>query len=266
MTGDRSALLTPGTAQFPSYGIAITGGDPTVELKNNIFYTTQTAEIVANPNAKSYAIGMVTTTFVNLDSDYNDFFSTGIQDGGFRSGSLATAAGTDYATVGLWSTAVADEANSALLGEVDPVFVSPLTNLHLMAVTSPVHDKGIAVSVLDDFDGQIRSVIGLTGGVPEIGADEFLVAVAADSLMMAGRVTTADGRGIRNAVVSITGGNLTQPMFATTASFGWYRFEGLRAGETYVVSVNTKRFVFSIPSRVISLSDNLNDVDFVAEP
>ena len=71
MTGDRGAVAT----QMPSFGVAITGTDPTVELKNNIFYTTQIAS-GGGVNAKSYAIGMVTTTFVNLDSNYNDFLST----------------------------------------------------------------------------------------------------------------------------------------------------------------------------------------------
>jgi hypothetical protein len=42
--------------------------------------------------------------------------------------------------------------------------------------------------------------------------------------------------------------------------------DGLRTGETYVVTVNSQRFTFSAPSRVISLIDNVADADFVAEP
>ena len=64
----------------------------------------------------------------------------------------------------------------------------------------------------------------------------------------------------------ITGNSLVQPIIATTGSFGYYTFDGLRAGETYVITVNSKRYTFSMPSRVISLVDNVVDADFIADP
>jgi hypothetical protein len=63
----------------------------------------------------------------------------------------------------------------------------------------------------------------------------------------------------------ISGGNLEHPRVATTGSFGYYSFEGLAVGQTYVVTVNSKRYTFSMPSRVISLVDNVTDADFVAD-
>ncbi|MBK8149137.1 MAG: hypothetical protein IPK58_13265 [Acidobacteria bacterium] len=159
MTGDRGAVAT----QMPSFGIAVTGADPTVELKNNNFYTSQIAS-GGGVNAKSYAIGMVTTTFANLDSNYNDFFSTGANAGFFRSGSLGAAAGTDYATLALWQAAVADDANSQ---EIDPTFVNPLNDLHLQAGSGVANDGITIAAVTDDFDGETRL------SPPEIGADEL---------------------------------------------------------------------------------------------
>jgi hypothetical protein len=82
---------------------------------------------------------------------------------------------------------------------------------------------------------------------------------------MAGRVTTAEGRGIRNAKVVVTGNSLDHPVIATTGSFGYFSFDALTAGQTYVVTVNSKRYTFSVPSRVITLIDNVVDIDFVAE-
>ena len=162
MTGDRGAVAT----QMPSFGIAVTGTDPTVVAKNNIFYTTQIAS-GGGVNAKSYAIGMVTTTFANLDSNYNAFYSTGANDGGFRSGSLTTAAGTDYATLAAWQAAVADDANSV---EIDPQFSAPTTDLHLTAA-SPVRGLGTPLaSVTTDYDGQLRNP-----SAPDMGADEYYV-------------------------------------------------------------------------------------------
>jgi hypothetical protein len=103
MTGDRGNL-----SLSPSFGLAITGSDPTVELKNNIFYTTQTA-IGGGPGALSFEIGTNSSTFANLDSNYNAFFSSGPQDAGFRTGGLIIGF-TNYPDLAA-ATAVSDDAN-----------------------------------------------------------------------------------------------------------------------------------------------------------
>lgn len=258
MTGDRGA-----TAGLPSYGIAITGTDPTVELKNNIFYTSQVAT-GGSADAESYAIGMVTATFVNLDSNFNDFWSTGANDGGFRTGSLAAAAGTDHIDLAAWNTATGDDTIGDSL-EVDPMFVDPLTDLHLVGIASPLYDQGTPVSELRDFDNQLRSMVGFAGGVPDIGGDEALAPLAADG-SIGGRVMAADGTGIRNAVITITGGNLTQPIVIKSSAFGYYNVDGLELGSTYVVTINSKRFVFANPSVVVSLQESVSELDFQANP
>ena len=83
---------------------------------------------------------------------------------------------------------------------------------------------------------------------------------------ISGRVMTGDGHGIRSARVVVTGNSLVSPVIATTGSFGYFTFEGLATGETYVVTVNSKRYMFSTPSRVINLVGNVNDADFIADP
>jgi hypothetical protein len=93
---------------------------------------------------------------------------------------------------------------------------------------------------------------------------EFLP-FTASSATLSGRVTTADDRGIRNARVVISGNSLPEPRVVTTGSFGYYTFDGLTAGQTYVVTVNSQRYTFSVPSRVVTLVDNLADVNFVAD-
>jgi hypothetical protein len=94
---------------------------------------------------------------------------------------------------------------------------------------------------------------------------EFLGTTAANA-SIAGRVTTADGRPIRNADVVITGNALEHPITVATGSLGWFTFDGLSTGETYVVTVNSRRFTFSTPSRVVTLVDNVADANFVADP
>jgi hypothetical protein len=94
---------------------------------------------------------------------------------------------------------------------------------------------------------------------------QFLQSTAA-GVSLSGRVTTAEGAGIRNARMVITGESLPEPLTVTTGSFGYYSFEGLTAGETYVVTVNSQRYTFQVPSRVYHLVDNIADADFVADP
>src|SRR4029453_1607743 len=54
-------------------------------------------------------------------------------------------------------------------------------------------------------------------------------AVTAAGVTLGGRVLTAEGAGIRNARVVITGDSLPEPRIYTTGSFGFYSFEGLTA-------------------------------------
>jgi hypothetical protein len=83
---------------------------------------------------------------------------------------------------------------------------------------------------------------------------------------ISGRVYTSAGQGVAKAVVTIQGGSLTEPQHVRTNGFGYYTFSDLIAGETYVVTVNSKQYVFTTPSRVIQAGDNIEGVDFIAEP
>ncbi|MBS1797986.1 MAG: carboxypeptidase regulatory-like domain-containing protein [Acidobacteria bacterium] len=261
MTGDRNLLLTPGTAQYPSYALAISGASPTVELRNNIFATSQfNSNAASNPNAKSYAVGMTAAAFANFNSNYNDFWSTGSSDDGFRTGSLATAAGTNYANLAAWQSAVGGDANSL---EGDPLFTNSSTDLHLTSSSALLLDKGTPVSVLDDFDGQNRAALGFAGGIPDIGADEFLTPTAA-AVNIGGTVVTAAGSGIRNVVVTLTDTQTGAVRQTATSSFGRYNFSDVEPGRNYLLMVRAKRFAFEQSVRLVSPIDNLAAEDFVA--
>jgi hypothetical protein len=53
-------------------------------------------------------------------------------------------------------------------------------------------------------------------------------------------------------------------MNATTNSFGFYRFENVPAGKTYVLSVISRQFRFT--PQVLNVEDNMEGVNFVADP
>ena len=185
-TGDRGAVAS----QIGSYGIAISGSDPVVELKDNIFYNTQTSG--GGANAKSYAVGMASTTFVNLSSNFNDFVSTGANAGGFRTGSLG-ATGTDLADLAAWQTATGDDANSLA---VDPLFVNAANDLHIQ-MGSPMVNAGTPIAQIhDDIDSQMRDAM------PDIGADELVAVNTPPTITPAVGVNRTEGSPASNGALA----------------------------------------------------------------
>lgn len=83
---------------------------------------------------------------------------------------------------------------------------------------------------------------------------------------LGGRVLTSNGQGIRGVYVTVQGGDLAEPRFTMTSTFGRYSFSGLTAGQSYVVSIGSKRYIFEQPARVVNLDDNISDLDFIASP
>lgn len=93
-------------------------------------------------------------------------------------------------------------------------------------------------------------------------AGVFSVRIREDAVTvsLSGRVTTPDGRGLRNATVAITDPQGVQRT-ATTSSFGFYSFDNVAAGETYVISVSSRLYRFR--SQILQINDTLTDVNFV---
>jgi hypothetical protein len=93
-----------------------------------------------------------------------------------------------------------------------------------------------------------------------------MVPAAASNVSLGGRVLTAEGRGIANAQITISGGNLPSPVSVQTGTFGYFRFDGLQSGATYTVTVNAGKRTFAKPSRTVTPQTNIEDFNFVAEP
>lgn len=87
--------------------------------------------------------------------------------------------------------------------------------------------------------------------------------LAADA-SVEGRVLTADGRGIRNVRMTLMLADGIV-MNAITSTFGYYRFEGIPAGESAVLSIRSKRFTFANLVVLLDVGDSLTGVNFVSE-
>ena len=90
----------------------------------------------------------------------------------------------------------------------------------------------------------------------------YLAVPTAASVAIWGRVLTANGSGLRNAIVMLTDTHgVTRT--ALTSAFGYYRFDDVQTGGTYIISVSSKRYQFA--TRSVSVSDDLTDFDLIAE-
>ena len=120
---------------------------------------------------------------------------------------------------------------------------------------------------LDGTTGQSVAGNALTG-VPFAVTSGFWnftpFAPTAAQVIISGRVRTADGRGIRNVLVSLTAPDGTTRT-VQTSTFGYYRFNNIPVGATYIVSVSAKKFTFSQPTVVLSVSEEIGELDFVAD-
>lgn len=85
-------------------------------------------------------------------------------------------------------------------------------------------------------------------------------------ISIGGSVLTSGGAGIRNAILTLTGGNLASPRVAQTGSFGTYNFGGVEAGLQYTVTVSAKRNRFTPPSQVVTSMTSVTDLNFTANP
>ncbi len=125
---------------------------------------------------------------------------------------------------------------SGITTEVTPNAVDPLTNTATVSNVSNFSDWGIGL----------------------------LYPTAAD-VSISGRVLTADGRGIVNAIVTLRN-QAGEIRTVQTGSFGYYAFDGVASGQDYVISVISRRFRFEQPERLISVADDITGLDLTALP
>lgn len=86
---------------------------------------------------------------------------------------------------------------------------------------------------------------------------------SAAPMQITGMVKDAYGRGLNRATVVLTS-PLGISRTTTTNGFGYYRFEDVPAGQTFVMEVSGKGHRFDNPTRVIETNDELGSVDFQA--
>ncbi|MFL6375054.1 MAG: carboxypeptidase-like regulatory domain-containing protein, partial [Pyrinomonadaceae bacterium] len=94
-----------------------------------------------------------------------------------------------------------------------------------------------------------------TAGEP-LGTTAAMVGVS-------GRVLTADGIAIRGVRVTLDDGT-GHPISATSNAFGYYHFDAVQSGGTFMLNATSRGYTFS--PRVVSVTDQLTGLDLTALP
>jgi hypothetical protein len=90
--------------------------------------------------------------------------------------------------------------------------------------------------------------IGLTFSAP-----------TAATVTVSGRVLSSGGTGVRGAIVTMNDMHGIQRS-AITNAFGYYVFDGVQSGETFVMRASARRYTFS--AKTVNVTDSLTDIDF----
>ena len=154
-------------------------------------------------------------------------------------------------------------ANDAVSGKV-VVLVDTGSALatQLVNVTFDVAQTATPGETRLGFDANAACISNSAGQSLDTAYQDGIVMIERSAKVeAAGRVLGADGRGIRNARVTVTDkdGNMQT---TSTSSFGYFRFGDLAPGETYTISVTSWQYRFA--ARVVQMNGDLADVDFAA--
>ncbi len=123
-------------------------------------------------------------------------------------------------------------------------------------------DTGLAVGIQPNG----KLVVG--GSKGNFGAKDFAVAryqgfpgPTAALVSISGRIFTSDGTGVRNVSVTLSGMSGVIGS-VRTSSFGYYTFEDVPVGETYIIQPISRRYSFAPSALVINLMDEYTGADF----
>ena len=162
----------------------------------------------------------------------------------------------DFVAYGTTPTCVEDPSGTASGNSTLLVVTAPT------AEAAPAPSTTTSVSRVAAGTDTDNNNADFTAGAPTPTAALLPTAAGAT---LAGRVVTSDGTGISRVTVTLTDSAGTSRTYLTNG-FGYFSFDELRTGETYIVSVRNKQYQFNPSTRAVTLEQDLTDFEFRAEP
>ncbi len=148
-------------------------------------------------------------------------------------------------------------ANQALGGGLDSSLFAPTITLN-----APLNN-GATINVHFAFGVNslpAGGVAGLANVAVGVDGRPIPLGPTAATVSLAGRVLNSSGSGVRGAMVTLTDMRGIQRT-ALTNAFGYYTFDNVPSGMSYMMRASARRFTFG--TKLLSVTDSLADVDFV---
>jgi hypothetical protein len=279
----------PGVQGYCGSGLTTTHGvNPQTILTSETASPPKTVEPCINPdngNPSAFNAGGI------AEFDHNDYLAIGFQGNVQANPYLVfylNTVGQTYLRISYDLMDIDSGSNDS----VSPIALQyrvgetgDFTNLPAGFVAD-VTDKGVAgrkttrsVEMPADALGKTQLQIRLittdaAGGDGDSTPDEWIginnvvitnLATTAATVTVGGRVFNSSRKSLANATVLMyenTGGVRT----TLTDSMGFYRFDDVVVGGTYVFEVRSKRYVFTQPVQLLSVTEDYNSLDFFATP
>lgn len=243
-------------------------------ITNNSAATSSSTGGLGSGNGTTTVRGSIIAANVS-NTIYPDTSGTFVSGGFNIVGNRGAATGFTQPTDQTGTSALfenADADNLAPAAVLDPRLLILTNNggtipTHALNGASPAIDKGNSFGATTDARGLPRPVDlagyanAAGGNGADIGAFEAQLAPTAASVSISGKVLTAGGGGLVNAIVYLTDSQGVSRS-SKTGAFGNYVFENVRAGETYTIVVVSKKYQFD--AQVLSVSDSVTDLNFIA--
>jgi hypothetical protein len=146
----------------------------------------------------------------------------------------------------------------------DPVVVteSQVAGWQLMSI-SCIDTAGGAVDANVDVANAKVSIAAADSQQIECTFTSEPIGTTAAPVTVGGRIVDGFGRGVSGIQVRLFDPTTGQTRNALTNSFGYYFFESVTAGRTYILMAYSNRYSVKSPSQVLNVDNDLLDVNFV---
>ncbi len=141
--------------------------------------------------------------------------------------------------------------------------VPGVTTLAVFNALNLFHGEGgVLIDRTSSRNFATKTICAIVNSLSPFAVAQNLAPTAAN-VSISGRVVTANQRGISKARVSITDQN-GETRTALTNPFGNFRFADVGVGQTYIINIRHKEYQFN--SQVLTVSEEIQNADFTAEP
>ena len=150
----------------------------------------------------------------------------------------------------------------------NPIVITetPVEGWQLMSISCIDPNTGAPAAGTINMSNRTASLVAAPAQQVECTFTSELISPTAAPATISGQVVDGNGRGVRNISLALIDPVSGQTRYARTNSFGYYYFDDVAVEHTYVLTAySTKRYRITSPTRVITPTEDIGDVDFFTE-